>query len=54
MSFRCMAVVVVVCAALGIGIPAHAQNHGEVGVFADYFRVQSIPVDLLGVGAAFR
>jgi len=51
MSFRSLAVVVaVVCGILGIGIPAHAQNHGEVGVFADYFRVQSIPVDLLGIG----
>ena len=30
-----------------------AQNgdHGEVGVFADYFRLQAAPRDLFGVGA---
>jgi hypothetical protein len=50
MGFRFIALMAVVCAALGLGIPAHAQNHGEVGVFADYFRVQSIPVDMVGVG----
>ncbi len=30
---------------------AFAQNHGEVGVFADYFRLQQAPRDLFGVGA---
>lgn len=32
-------------------IPAVAQNHGEVGVFADYTRVAALPQDELGVGA---
>jgi hypothetical protein len=27
-----------------------AQNHGEAGVFADYFRVQAAPRDLFGLG----
>jgi hypothetical protein len=29
----------------------HAQDRGEVGVFADYFRLQTVPQDFLGVGA---
>jgi hypothetical protein len=41
--------------ALPIGLlvcaPAFAQNHGEVGVFADYFRTQFLPQDEVGVGA---
>ncbi len=34
-------------------IPASAvaQDHGEVGVFADYFRTQFLPQDEVGVGA---
>ena len=31
--------------------PAFSQDHGEVGVFADYFRIASLPQDTLGVGA---
>lgn len=31
-------------------VPANAQDHGEVGAFADYFRVQALPLDLVGVG----
>jgi hypothetical protein len=34
--------------------PAFAQDHGEVGVFADYFRFASIPQDEVGVGARVR
>ena len=29
----------------------HAQNHGEVGVFADYFRLQTTSQDFGGIGA---
>ncbi|MGH9633527.1 MAG: hypothetical protein ACRD72_01700 [Candidatus Angelobacter sp.] len=29
----------------------HAQNHGEAGVFADYFRLQTAPQDFGGIGA---
>lgn len=30
--------------------PAFAQDHGEVGVFADYFRTASLPQDSIGAG----
>lgn len=35
---------------LSCALPLNAQDHGEVGVFADYFRVQAVPLDLVGVG----
>lgn len=31
--------------------PLFAQDHGEVGVFADYFRTQFLPQDEVGIGA---
>lgn len=31
--------------------PAQSSGHAEVGVFADYFRLQAEPRDLIGVGA---
>lgn len=37
--------------AICMWVPAFAQDHGEVGVFADYFRTQFLPQDEVGVGA---
>lgn len=41
----------IVIAAVSMCVPVFAQNHGEVGVFADYFRTQFLPQDEVGVGA---
>lgn len=40
------------CMALLFSVTAFAQNHGEIGAYGEYFRLQNAgPRDLLGVGA---
>ena len=43
-------IVLIVIMALGLGTLALAQNHGEVGAFADYLRLTPFDTNNLGVG----
>jgi hypothetical protein len=47
---KCIALLVAV-AAINFAPVAHAQNHGEVGAFVDYFRLQQTGSNFAGVGA---
>jgi hypothetical protein len=46
----------VLVAGLGVAPMARAQNHGEVGAFADYFRLDQTGTNFAGIGgrAAFN
>jgi hypothetical protein len=45
-----IALLAVTALVLGLAPAAFAQNHGEVGVFADYFKLENTNTNNLGVG----
>src|SRR5919109_4606587 len=45
-----LALMAVTALVLGLAPAAFAQNHGEVGVFADYFKLENTNTNNFGVG----
>src|SRR5919201_1599261 len=50
MKMRKIAIIAVTALVVGLVPAAFAQNHGEVGVFADYFKLEAAGTNNLGVG----